>query len=210
MSDPRENLAGRVSRETLERLDAYAALLRKWNSRINLVARSTMDDLWRRHILDSAQFANHAPPKLRRWADIGSGAGLPGLIVAICLKETHPAARVALVEKDERKAAFLAEAIASLDVDAEILCFRLSPEIRPPFEANFDVVSARALAPLAELLALATPLLAPDGLCILAKGRNSAAEIEEAVRHWRMNLISVESETERDSVILKVEGLQRV
>lgn len=210
MSDPREKLAGRVSRETLDRLDAYAALLRKWNQRINLVARSTLDDLWRRHILDSAQFATHAPPNLRRWVDIGSGAGLPGLIVAICLKETQPEARIALVEKDERKAAFLAEAAASLDLDVEILCFRLVPGAKPAFEANFDVVSARALAPLPELLSLAAPLLAPGGLCILAKGRNSAAEIEEAVRHWRMNLISVDSETERDSVILKVEGLQRV
>ncbi|MFN3262220.1 MAG: 16S rRNA (guanine(527)-N(7))-methyltransferase RsmG [Pikeienuella sp.] len=208
--EPRDRLAGRVSRETLDRLDAYAALLLKWNRRINLIARSTVDDLWRRHILDSAQFAKHAPPDLRRWADIGSGAGLPGLIVAICLKETHPAARVTLVEKDERKAAFLAEVVASLDLDAEIQRVRLAPDMRPPFEANFDVVSARAVAPLAELLSLAAPLLAPGGLCILAKGRSSAVEIEEAIRLWRMNLISVDSETERDSVILKVEGLQRV
>lgn len=210
MFEPRDRLAGRVSRETLDRLDAYAALLLKWNRRINLIARSTAEDLWRRHILDSAQFANHAPPNLKRWADIGSGAGLPGLIVAICLKETHPEARVTLVEKNERKAAFLAEAIASLDIAADIACVRLVPETLPPFETNFDVVSARAVAPLAELLSLAAPLLAPSGLCILAKGRNSAAEIEEAIRHWRMNLISVGSETERDSVILKVEGLQRV
>ena len=182
----------------------------KWNRRINLVAASTLDDLWRRHILDSAQFARHAPPGLRRWVDVGSGAGLPGLIVAICLKDTQPEARITLVEKDERKAVFLEEAIASLDVKADVLRVRLAAGSHPPFETPFDVVSARAVAPLTELLSLAAPLLAPDGLCIFAKGRNSAVEIEEAIRHWRMNLISIESETERGSVILKVRGLQRV
>lgn len=210
MLDSRDRVARRVSRETLTLLDRYVAFLLKWNSRINLVSKTSVGDLWARHILDSAQFAWLAPPSARRWADIGSGAGLPGLVVAICLRESTPLARVTLIEKDERKAAFLSEVVAHLGLDAHVLRTRLVPDDPSPLVTGFDVVSARALAPLTELLALSTPLMSPDAVCLFAKGRTVASEIEAANRLWRMNLLSFESETEAGSVILNLKGLQRV
>ena len=109
-----------VSRETLDRLEALEALLKKWNPAINLVAKSTLGSAWDRHILDSAQLYTLAPPKVAHWADLGSGGGFPGLVIAALSHELDPDRRVTLVESDRRKATFLREAARQLGLSAEI------------------------------------------------------------------------------------------
>jgi len=157
-----------VPRETLERLEAYVGLLRTWNRRINLVGGNTMGDPWRRHILDSAQIARHLPDKARVLVDLGSGAGLPGLVLALVTGlETH------LVESDQKKAAFLREAARATGTAVKIHAQRA--EKLPPIAA--DVITARALAPLPELLALAAPFARAGTRCIFLKGRSAADEL---------------------------------
>lgn len=175
-----------VSRETMDRLAAYVGLLERWNRRINLVGRSSLADLWRRHILDSAQLMPLLPPapaeRPRILLDLGSGAGLPGLVLAIL-----GAGEVHLVESDRRKAAFLREA-ARIAEATHVVVHDSRIEAVRPFRA--DVVTARALAPLTRLLALAAPFLEADSCCIFLKGTQAESELEAAQNDWK---ISVES-----------------
>jgi 16S rRNA (guanine527-N7)-methyltransferase len=151
-----------VSRETLTRLETYAALLTKWTRRINLVSAASLPDLWHRHIADSAQLLAFRPPA-RLWLDLGSGAGFPGLVVAILTPDLH----VRLVESDQRKCAFLRRVAEDTGTTVDIVPCRI--ETLPPQSA--DVISARALAPLTQLLAHAEKHLAPDGIGLFPKGR---------------------------------------
>lgn len=168
-----------VSRETITRLERYLGLLRQWQRAINLVGRSTLDDPWRRHILDSAQLARHLPEGSISLADLGSGAGLPGLVLAI-MREMP----VHLIEADKRKAQFLREAARKLDL-AHV---SVHPKRIEAVDLAVDVVTSRALAPLDGLLALALPLLRPCGRLLLLKGRNVEAELTEARRNWTMRV----------------------
>lgn len=157
-----------VSRETLARFDAYAALLERWQARINLVGPSTLADLWTRHFLDSAQLLPLLPPGTRTLVDLGSGAGFPGLVLAILgVPEVH------LIESDGRKAAFLAEAARATGTQARIHARRIADV--PAFPA--DVVTARALAPLVELVPMARRFLAPGGVMLFAKGQSAEQEL---------------------------------
>jgi 16S rRNA (guanine527-N7)-methyltransferase len=183
-----------------DRLRAYVDLLGKWNRKINLVASSTLADVWRRHILDSAQILPLLPTGLRSLADLGSGAGLPGLILAIL-----GAPNVHLVESDSRKAAFLREAARITGVAVEIHVARI--ERVSPISA--DVVTARALAPLSELLEYSSPLLKPGGSCYFLKGQNRAEEIVAARRHWCFVSTEIPSLSEASSVVLKLESIVR-
>lgn len=194
-----------VSRETSERLSTYAAQIRKWNPRINLVAKSTLDDLEERHLADSLQILDHAPENWRSWVDLGSGGGFPGLVVAIAVAD-QPERRVTLVESDVRKAAFLRSAARECGVQVTVLDARI--EALPP--QNADVISARALAPLPKLLALAVPHLAPGGVCLFPKGRNWQNEVENARETWSFDLLSQPSKTGEDSVILVMRNIERV
>src|SRR6516162_5253130 len=166
-----------VSRETLARLAAYVALLEAWSTRINLVGRATLADPWRRHILDSAQLRPFVPAAARSLVDLGSGAGFPGLVLAIL-----GVPGVALVEADSRKCAFLVEAARITGARITVLATRIEALSPRPF----DVVTARALAPLERLIGLARPLLATDGLCLFLKGADTAAELTLARRRWKM------------------------
>ena len=168
-----------VSRETLAKLEAYLALLGQWQKAINLVGKSTLEDPWRRHILDCAQLFRYLPEGPLRLADLGSGAGLPGLVLAIMgVAEVH------LVESDRRKAQFLREAARRLDLgNVRVHAVRIES-----LDLAFDVVTARALAPLAELLPLAVPLLAPRARLLLLKGRNADAELAVAAECWTMRI----------------------
>lgn len=195
-----------VSRETAGRLDAFAAVLRRWAPRINLVARGTLPDLWTRHILDSAQLLPLAPPGARTWADLGSGAGFPGLIVAILAAEQAPGLSVVLVEADARKAAFLAEAARAAGVAARIVAERA--ESAAPLAS--DVVSARAVAPLPALLPLVHRHLAPGGTALLPKGAGHAAELDAALERWRFSVQKHPSRTDPAAVILAIGDLARV
>jgi len=160
-----------VSRETLARLEVYAALLIRWSARINLVGRNTLVDLWRRHILDSAQLQPLVADSARSLIDLGSGAGLPGLVLAIL-----GVPGVELIEADSRKAAFLREAARIAEVDVTIRSCRI--QAVPPHPV--DVVTARACAPLERLLGLAEPFLADKTECLFLKGEPAVGKIRIA------------------------------
>lgn len=194
-----------VSRETLDRLETYAALLKKWNPAINLVAKSTLNDLWDRHIVDSAQIFGLIPDFLH-WADLGSGGGFPGMVVAILAAERQPQAKVTLVESDLRKATFLRTVARETGIDADVISQRI--EQVPPLGA--DVVSARALAPLDRLLAFAERHLTPQGTAVFLKGQNFQSELDTALASWRFDVQKLPSQTESTAVILKIGGLARV
>jgi 16S rRNA (guanine527-N7)-methyltransferase len=189
-----------VSRETLARLEAYAALLAKWQKAINLVAPATLPHIWRRHILDSGQLARLAPLDAL-WLDLGSGAGFPGLVIAIL-----GARRVRLVESDARKCAFLREAARITSAPAEVVNARIA-EVAP-FPA--DVVTARALAPLSKLLGFAAPFLAPSSVALFPKGQDVEAELTEAHRNWRMRVERHPSLTDGRAAILRLTEVEHV
>ena len=195
-----------VSRETEGRLSRFADTLRQWNSRINLVAPSTIDQLWERHIHDSAQLFALRPASARHWADLGTGGGFPGLVIAILAAEAAPRLRVTLVESDRRKAAFLATAARAAGVRPRICAERA--ETLPPLQA--DVLSARALAPLPRLLEQAHRHLAPAGVALFPKGANHAAEIDAALADWRFRVQKTPSRTDPSGVILAIDGVARV
>ncbi|MCB2135360.1 MAG: 16S rRNA (guanine(527)-N(7))-methyltransferase RsmG [Rhodobacteraceae bacterium] len=198
--------ARNVSRETLDRLTAYESLLKKWNPAINLVARSTLGAFWQRHALDSAQVFDIAPKSGTEWADLGSGGGFPGLVVAIIAADERPDLRVTLVESDKRKAAFLMTVIRETGVKARVLAERA--EAVAPLEA--DILSARALAPLDQLLGYAVKHLKTNGIAIFPKGGNYADEVKLALENWRFTLHKDESRTEPGAVILTIGGISRV
>jgi 16S rRNA (guanine527-N7)-methyltransferase len=170
-----------VSRETAERLDRFAAELITWQQRINLIARSTVPKLWTRHIADSLQLLALAP-QAKIWADFGSGAGFPGLVVACALAD-KPGARVHLVESNAKKAAFLREAARATGAPAVIHAIRIVDFVENP-PGPVEIVTARALAPLAELLATAYPLLTTGAEGLFPKGQDVDAELTEAAKCW--------------------------
>ncbi len=184
----------------MDRLEAYVGLLERWNQRINLVGRGSLANLWRRHILDSAQLMPLLPAapaaRQRVLLDLGSGAGLPGLVLAIL-----GAGEVHLVESDQRKAAFLREA-ARVVMANEIVVHNSRIEAMKPFRA--DVVTARALAPLTRLLALAAPFLEADSRCLFLKGAQAESELELAQRDWKFSVESHRSCTYSSGNILVI------
>jgi 16S rRNA (guanine527-N7)-methyltransferase len=189
-----------VSRETLARLEAYAELLTRWSARINLVGRDTIADLWRRHILDSAQLWTFVPDHARNMIDLGSGAGFPGLILAIL-----GVPGVELVEADSRKCAFLREAIRITETVAIIRPCRIEAVPRYPV----DVVTARACAPLDRLLRLAEPFLAPDSDCLFLKGERVEEELTLARKHWTMTESACQSRSDPRGVVLRLQQVVR-
>lgn len=195
-----------VSRETLVRLEQFAALLTRWNARINLVASSTVPDLWGRHILDSTQIFALAPRSTRHWVDLGSGGGFPALICAILAREGLPECHFTLIESDKRKCAFLTTAARDLDLPVRVIAERA--EAVPGQSA--DVVSARALAPLPDLLPLVAAHLGQNGVALLPKGKNHAAELAAARAGWQFDADAVESQTDPLARVLILKGIARV
>ena len=193
-----------VSRETLEDLTAYAELLLRWQKTINLVAPSTLPDLWRRHMLDSGQLLDHAPPEARTWLDIGSGGGFPGLVLSILLAD-RPDTRVHLVESDARKCAFLREVARLTQAPAEVHRSRI--ERLKPFPA--DVVMTRALAPLTRILEYAEPFSAAHTRLLLLKGQNLEDEMEEAARCWDFEAETVPSRSDQSGRVVIFQGFRR-
>jgi 16S rRNA (guanine527-N7)-methyltransferase len=189
-----------VSRETLSRLEACADLLIRWSARINLVGRDTLADLWRRHMLDSAQLRPLVPNIARNLTDLGSGAGFPGLVLAIL-----GVPGVELVEADSRRCAFLREAARITEATVTIRACRI--EAVPPHPV--DVVTARACAPLDRLLDLARPFLAPDTVCLFPKGERFEEELTLARKRWTMNVSVEPSLSDRRGVILRLQQVVR-
>ncbi len=197
-----ETLAGYdVSRETLDRLTIYRDLLEKWNTRINLVSRASLETAWTRHFADSLQLLDLAPTGARSWADLGSGAGFPGLVVAIA----RPELQVVLVESDTRKAAFLRTVAAATGVAPIVHEARI--EMLPGLGA--DILSARALAPLPVLLAYAEKHREPGGICLFPKGGTVHNEIEEAERQWRFDYQIHPSRTSSEAAIVEIGAMAR-
>lgn len=194
-----------VSRETMARLDRHVALLARWNPRINLVSRDSLPEIWHRHIADSAQLWLRRPPEARLWLDLGSGAGFPGLVIAAFATET-PGLTVRLIESDARKAAFLATVIRDADLPAEVVTDRIE-DLAPQ---SADVISARALAPLASLLAMTENHRRPGGIGLFPKGRTVHKEVEEAARAWRFAPVVHPSLTDPAAGIVEIGVLDRV
>lgn len=196
-----------VSRETSERLEAIVALLLKWQSTINLVAPASLPRVWTRHVADSLQLVPLAG-EARRWVDLGSGGGFPGLVVGAALAE-RPGTDVTLVESDTRKAAFLREAARIAELPVTVLPNRIE-QVAERIAAGVEVVSARALAPLPKLLDLAAPLLAQGALGLFPKGQDVDKELTEASKSWIVEASVIESRTDPSGRILIVRSARRI
>ncbi|MDZ7905442.1 MAG: 16S rRNA (guanine(527)-N(7))-methyltransferase RsmG [Cypionkella sp.] len=188
-----------VSRETLDKLTHYTAEALRWNGAINLVSKSSIDHIWQRHVWDSAQLFSYGDAN-SPWADIGSGGGFPGIVMAIM-----GAQQVTLVESDQRKAAFLREIARQLSLPVTVLARRVD-QIQP---LTAKTLTARALAALTELLAHAKPHLDADGAAIFPKGRASDVEIIEAQAKWRFDVEKHPSKTVSDATVLVIRNIQR-
>jgi len=196
-----------VSRETAARLDSFVALLLDWQPRLNLIAPSTEATLWTRHIADSLQLLALAP-EARIWADLGSGAGFPGLVIACAVADT-PGACVHLVESNKRKAAFLREAARATGAPAEVHAVQIADFVKKP-PARIDVVTARAVAPLSDLLAASQPLLIRGAIALFPKGQAVEAELTEAAKCWSIQATLALSRTDPKARIVVVRGLEPI
>ncbi len=193
-----EALGAPVSRETTEQLDLLVATLERWQKAINLVGRTTLDEVWVRHVLDSAQVVPLIPAEARALADLGSGGGFPGLVIAALRPDLH----VTLIESDARKAAFLGEAgrRMSLKNQPKVVVSRIE---KAPAAAA-DVVTARALAPLSQLLEWAHPHRTAPAICLFHKGKGWQGEVAEAKKDWDFPCQTFPSVTDRDAVLLRI------
>jgi len=196
----------KVSRETMSDLNAFVELTLKWNPKINLIGSSTISKIWSRHIADSLQLKNAVPDQISTWTDIGTGGGYPGMIMAIVLRDIHPRCRITLIDSDTRKTIFLKTVARELKLDIEVICNRIQNVVPIPS----DLVSARALAPLSDLLSLAQPFLKPDGYCLFQKGGDVDSELTTAAQSWNMSVERIPSVTDSNGVILKIGELARV
>jgi 16S rRNA (guanine527-N7)-methyltransferase len=201
--DPQELLPDlpNVSRETLDRLGRYVALLREWSDKINLVAAGDLQTLWQRHIADSLQLTSLVQESAGSAIDLGSGAGFPGIPLALAT-----GLHFDLVESDHRKSAFLREAIRVTGAPAAIHIARAETVQL----AHTRLITARAFAPLTRLLPLAARLLASDGVCLLPKGAGVDHELTEAAKQWHMRVERFPSSTDTSGVILRISQLARV
>ena len=195
-----------VSRETMERLKHYESLLLKWNPKINLVSKATLNDIWERHILDSAQVFQLGAETTTNWLDIGSGGGFPGMVLAILSKEHSPDRQIALVESDQRKCAFLRTVARETECKVQIF----SERVEKLTSINADVLTARALADLSKLLEFANLHLSRDGTCLFLKGVNWKKEVQAAQDSWRFDYEAIKSETSDEAVILRINGIEHV
>jgi 16S rRNA (guanine527-N7)-methyltransferase len=189
--------------ETVEKLQAYAALLTRWQRAVNLVAPGSLSQIWHRHFADSAQILALAPDA-RRWIDLGSGAGFPGLVIAILLAN-HEDRIVHLVESNSRKCAFLSEVIRRTKVPAVIHAARIEDVAREGRVG--DVVTSRALAPLRTLLGLSCGFFGENTLGLFLKGREAGREIEDAAKHWRFEHRCIASRTSGEGRIVEITKL---
>ncbi|GAB2177737.1 16S rRNA (guanine(527)-N(7))-methyltransferase RsmG [Dongia sp. agr-C8] len=191
-----------VSRETMAALETYAGLLRKWQKAINLVSGATLDDVWNRHFLDSAQLLPLLPEGDGHITDLGSGAGFPGLVLALL------SGRAAnLVESDQRKAAFLGEVARATGCAGRVQIHAARVEALKPWVS--PIITARALADLTQLLDWASPFLSTASVCIFPKGAKAEEELTAALRVWKMTVERVRSVTDPTGLILRLSHLEK-
>ena len=195
-----------VSRETLARLDRFAALLIRRQETLNLIAASTLPHIWTRHIADSLQLLPLAP-NARKWIDLGSGAGFPGLVIACALTETS-GTEVHLVESKQKKAAFLRDVASALSLPVLVHARRIE-DFAAENIARFDVVTARAVAPMEKLLGYAIPLLTTGAVGLFPKGQDVAAELTQASKSWSIEFDLIPSKTDAQARIVRVRRASR-
>lgn len=195
-----------VSRETWDRLDRLVPLFLQWQQTRNLIAASTLPAIWTRHVADSLQLLELAPPEAKIWMDLGSGGGFPGLVLACALAD-RAGSEIHLVESTAKKCAFLQEATTKLGLPAVVHCERVEKLI-PAFPKRVDLVTARAFAPLPKLLAIAFPLLKKEALGLFPKGQDVGAELTEASKYWIIGHKLVPSRTDSRARIVVVQNLE--
>lgn len=193
-----------VSRETLADLQQYADLLLKWNPKINLVSKSDAGDLWKRHIWDSVQVFEVSSP-VSDWVDLGSGGGFPALVCAILAKRAQAKTHFTLIESDARKCAFLRTVARTLSLDVTVFAERVE-KIDP---IGAEIVSARALTALPDLLGYVARHISPTGAAILPKGENWEKEVDQALEIWNFQYQAIPSQTNPDAAILVIKDLAR-
>ncbi|MHA6324427.1 16S rRNA (guanine(527)-N(7))-methyltransferase RsmG [Roseivivax sp. CAU 1753] len=195
-----------VSRETLVDLSRFVALVELWSAKINLISRQSLADIANRHIADSLQLKQFTPAGKSQWLDLGSGGGFPGIVAAIFAKRHNPDLTFTLVESDGRKAVFLRTAIREFGLNAKVLTQRIE-KLGPQ---KVDIVSARALADLTQLLAYAKPHMAPTSRALFLKGATWKKELEAARREWSFEYEVVKSTTDPNAVILSIGNIANV
>lgn len=193
-----------VSRETFVRLTTYVELVERWNPKINLVSRKSLNDIWDRHILDSVQVYRCAD-EFDNWVDLGSGGGFPGMVCAIMAIEESPMSKFTFVESDQRKSAFLRNVARECGANCRVISRRI--EVVDPLEA--DILSARALADLNALMSFCDRHLSENGTALLPKGANWKKELAGAREEWNFEAEPITSLTEPQAVILKIKGVSR-
>ncbi|MCB1387528.1 MAG: 16S rRNA (guanine(527)-N(7))-methyltransferase RsmG [Nitratireductor sp.] len=196
-----------VSRETIDRLGTYQALLNKWQAKTNLVARGTLDQFWLRHVADSLQLAA-LKPDARRWTDLGSGGGFPGMVLAIVLAEGGGQGQVHLVESIQKKCAFLRQVAHGTEARATIHCKRI--ESATEQLADCAVITARALAPLPRLLDWTGDHIRDGRVALFPKGRDYLREIEDCRGRWRFDLLEHPGRIDATACILEIANVERI
>lgn len=188
-----------VSHETLSKLDRYAELLAEWNQKFNLIAESTLPQIWRRHFLDSAQLIKFVPEEAKTIADLGSGAGFPGIVLSII-----SAHEVHLIESIGKKADFLSAVVSELKLNSVVRKIR----VESLYNTQFDIITARALKPLPQLLKLSKPLMKKDSLCLFLKGQSVEVELTESRKYWKFDAETIPSLSDPSGRVLKIRNLQ--
>ena len=194
-----------VSRESYEKLIVLEKLIVTWQSHINLIAPSTIPHIWERHIIDSLQLLPLIPAHTKAIADLGSGGGFPGLVLAAC----HDA-KLHFFEANAKKTAFLQEALRHMKVSGVVHRQRLEPMVPPPQMPEVQMVTARAFAPLPLLLSLAEPFMRSGAVGLFHKGQESDAELTEAAKSWKISVRKHRSLTDSNSVILEIKEIAHV
>ena len=192
-----------VSRETIDSLCEYESMLSKWNSKINLISKNTFANIWNRHFLDSGQIIKHVDASRKRWVDVGSGAGFPGLVVALLLRDRKIDCDIILVEKNLKKVFFLNEVVRKLDLNVKVL----NKNIRTIEPLNADILSARAFSELNELIELAYHHRKERGICLFLKGENYRWELDKTLNYWFFDYDVVDSFSNSSGNIIRVRNI---
>ena len=192
-----------VSRETFDFFCEFEALLSKWNKKINLVSKNSLRDIWERHFLDSGQIINHVEASGKRWVDLGSGAGFPGLVVALLLRDRKIDCDIILVEKNLKKVFFLKEVVRKLDLNVKVL----NKNIRTIEPLNADILSARAFSELNELIEIGYNHRKESGICLFLKGENYRWELDKTLNYWFFDYDVLDSLSSNSGKIIRVKNI---
>ena len=196
----------KVSRETLDRLRIFETLVRKWTKTVNLVSKGDVTKIWERHILDSAQIYPYLPKSPSIYADFGSGGGFPSIVLSALLYEENLDLKIHLIESDRRKAAFLRTALRELKIPGTVWSERVQEVKLSPA----SILSARAVAPLRDLLFMAEMLINKETICFFPKGTSWKKEVTDARKQWNFSLKAINSQTQPNARILELGSIERV